>query len=162
MGRLFIMMGAPGCGKSTWCKNYIQKGDVYISRDEIRFGMLKDGDDYFSKEKAVYKEFIKQINEALRNDDDVYVDQTSLNRAARAKLLNSLEVRPDSITIVYIKEPLKVILERNAQRSGRALVPESAVINMYNSIELPTTEEGITWLWTVENGKINMKFLQRL
>lgn len=162
MGRLFIMMGAPGCGKSTWCKNYIQKGDVYISRDEIRFSMLKDGDDYFSKEKAVYKEFIKQINKALRNDDDVYVDQTSLNRAARAKLLNSLEVQPDSITVVYIKEPLKVILERNAQRSGRALVPESAVINMYNSIELPTAEEGITWLWTVENGKINMKFLPRL
>ena len=162
MGRLFIMMGAPGSGKSTWCKNYIKQGDVYISRDEIRFEKLEKEDVYFSKEREVYQEFIYQINKALKADNDVYADQTSLNRAARAKLLNSLEVQPDSITVVYIKEPLKVVLERNAQRGGRALVPESTVINMYNSIELPTAEEGITWLWTVENGKINMKFLPRL
>ena len=46
------MVGAPGAGKSTFIKNNKDKlcGSVNIvSRDEIRFSLLKDGDEYFSK-----------------------------------------------------------------------------------------------------------------
>ena len=43
-----------------------------------------------------------------------------------------------------MKKPLDIILKYNAKRTGRALVPEDAVINMYNSIEEPTLEEGFT------------------
>ena len=56
--QLYLMMGAPGSGKSTWIKNHLNSQDVYISRDEIRFAKLKDGEDYFAHEGNVYAEFL--------------------------------------------------------------------------------------------------------
>ena len=48
---------------------------------------------------------------------------------------------------------LQTALERNAQRSGRALVPETSIKNMFQSISLPRKEEGIDMmLWLNEDG----------
>ncbi len=150
MSKMYVMIGAPGSGKSTYIKNHIKDNELVISRDIIRFAMLNDGDDYFSKEKQVYNEFIKQINAAIANEIDIYVDQTSLNRGARSKLFSRLERLPAEVIAIYIKKPLNVILKQNAQRTGRALVPKDAVINMYNSIEKPEKYEGFTEIWTIE------------
>ena len=55
MAELILMMGIPGSGKSTWVKNHMKSDDIYISRDEIRFSLLQPGDEYFSKEKEVWR-----------------------------------------------------------------------------------------------------------
>ena len=62
MSKLFLMMGAPGSGKSYWAQHHIQPTDKYISRDEIRFSMLQENDDYFDKEGEVFNKFIQTIN----------------------------------------------------------------------------------------------------
>lgn len=90
MNKLYIMVGVAGSGKSTYCKNHMTDGDIYISRDEIRYSMLKDDEPYFAHEKEVYREFIRQINEAMETGKDIWIDQTSLDRAARGKLLKQL------------------------------------------------------------------------
>ena len=150
MSKLFIMMGAPGSGKTTWCKNNVPKNAVYISRDEIRFNIIKDEDSYFSKEKIVYDIFINKINEALESGLDVYADQTSLNAGSRKKLINALNKKPDEIIGIYFTTPLDIVLQRNAQRTGRALVPEDVVVNMFNSLTRPTLDEGFTEILEVE------------
>ena len=150
MSKLFIMIGAPGSGKTTWCKNNVPKNAVYISRDEIRFSIIKDKDSYFSKEKIVYDIFINKINEALDSGLDVYADQTSLNAGSRKKLIDALNKKPDEIIGIYFTTPLDIILQRNAQRTGRALVPEDVVINMFNSVTRPTLDEGFTEILEVE------------
>ena len=150
MSKLFIMIGAPGSGKTTWCKNNVPKNAVYISRDEIRFNIIKDEDSYFSKEKIVYDIFINKINEALKSGLDVYADQTSLNAGSRKKLINALNKRPDEINGIYFTTSLDIVLQRNAQRTGRALVPEDVVINMFNSLTRPTLDEGFTEILEVE------------
>lgn len=150
MSKMYLMIGAPGCGKSYYIQQHLRPGEVVISRDKIRYGMLKDGDEYFSKEKAVYNEFIKQIEAAIAANATFYVDQTSLNRAARNKLFSRLKYKPNKIIAVHIDTPLDRILAQNAQRTGRALVPESAVINMYNAIEEPKKEEGFDEIWKIE------------
>lgn len=62
---LVLMCGAPGSGKTTIAKKLMCNNDLYISRDEIRYSMISDEDEYFSKEKEVFNEYIKQIDEAL-------------------------------------------------------------------------------------------------
>lgn len=150
MSKMYMVIGAPGCGKSTYIQNHLKENEIVISRDKIRFGLLKDTDEYFSKEKEVYNEFIKQINAAIADNKDFYVDQTSLNAAARNKLFNQLIKKPDKIIGIYFTTPLDTILQRNAQRTGRALVPENVVIDMYKILTKPTSEESFDEIWEVE------------
>ena len=150
MSKMYVVIGAPGCGKSTYIQNHLKENELVISRDKIRFGMLNDNDEYFSKEKEVYNEFIKQIDAAIEAQTDVWVDQTSLNTSARNKLFSRLKKKPDEIIGIYFNVPLNIVLQRNAQRTGRALVPEDAVINMFNALTKPTFEEGFTDIWEVE------------
>ena len=49
---LVLMCGAPGSGKTTIAKKLMCNNDLYISRDEIRYSMISDEDEYFSKEKG--------------------------------------------------------------------------------------------------------------
>lgn len=154
---LYLMMGVSGSGKSTYVKNILKDGDIYISRDEIRYSLLAEEDDYFAKENEVIKTFIDNIDKSLINEEycgDVYADATHLSPKSRAQILNKLKNK-DKVSVIYLDIPLNLILERNAQRKGRALVPENVVRRMYNSIILPTKAEGIEKLIIIdENQKV--------
>ena len=53
MKKLYVMCGGPGSGKSTWIKKNLPTFKGYtkvVSRDEIRFSLVKEGEEYFSKE----------------------------------------------------------------------------------------------------------------
>ena len=58
---LFINIGLPGSGKSTFCENHMRHFPI-ISRDRIRFSLLKDKDAYFSNEKEVFGELLFKID----------------------------------------------------------------------------------------------------
>ena len=150
--RLWIMCGVPGSGKSTWIQqhiNYFNKSHAVISRDDIRFSMIKENDSYFSKEKEVFAEFIKQIIFSLNNNFDTIVDATHINPASRGKLLRALKnnLKDIQINAIVIKEPLEVALERNKKREGLKVVPDSAIINMNTQFIDPTIEEGFDNIW---------------
>lgn len=154
MASLVLMMGVPGSGKTTYAKKMMGDYDIYVSRDEIRFGLVREDEPYFSKEDEVLQTFIRTINDALLIAQRyVIADATHLNMGSRAKILKNLHNKPDSVYVVYVAVSLQTALERNAQRKGRALVPESSIKNMYKSISLPRKEEGIDMtLWLNEDG----------
>ena len=161
--RLYLMMGVAGSGKSTYAKNILKDGDIYISRDEIRYSLLTDKDDYFAKENEVIRTFIENIDKSLVMEEycgDVYADATHLSPKSRAQVLNQLKNK-DKVSVIYLDIPLNIILERNAQRKGRALVPENVVRRMYNSIILPTKEEGIEELIIIDENQ-NVKEVREL
>ena len=161
--RLYLMMGVPGSGKSTYVKSMLKYGDIYISRDEIRYSLLTDEDDYFAKENEVIRTFIENIDKSLVMEEycgDVYADATHLSPKSRAQVLNQLKNK-DKVSVIYLDIPLNIILERNAQRKGRALVPENVVRRMYNSIILPTKEEGIEELIIIDENQ-NVKEVREL
>ena len=142
---LILMCGIPGSGKSTWAKNFIDRGlvDVIISRDTIRFSMVAEDEPYFSKEKQVFKIFVEAIDRALEQGLTVVADATHLNRASRLKLLNALTVKPDMIDIFWVNTSLKKALEQNELRKGtRAYVPPEQIEKMYNAFEVPVEREG--------------------
>ena len=67
MKQLFLMCGVAGAGKSTYLSNI--KNAVVISRDEIRFSLIGDFDDYFAKEDEVFATFIQKIQNAIDNEE---------------------------------------------------------------------------------------------
>lgn len=133
MNKIKMMCGVPGSGKSSFIRNHAKPEDVIVSRDKIRFAMVKEDEPYFSKEKAVFKEFIRQIVEALAADKTVWVDATHLNEASREKMLSAVEakINIDSIEAYEISCPVEVAIAQNKFRiNTRAYVPEETIYSM--------------------------------
>ncbi len=156
---VFLLCGCPGSGKSTWVREHINSEmDVHISRDAIRFAMLSDKDDYFAVETLVRHSFFKEIEDCTNNEcvNNVFIDATHITPKSRAQVRQHIKRRPYQIAVSF-ETPLEVALERNKQRTGRALVPDSAIYNMYNRYEKPTLKEGFDEVWHVNAEGIVVK-----
>ena len=131
-------MGIPGSGKSTYLNNIAKDNAVIVSRDEIRFSMLKDNENYFEQENKVFDTFINTIQTAIDNNySKVFVDATHLNEKSRCKLLNRIDLKDYELCFLYFKVPLNICIARNSNRTGRAFVPPSVITNMHKSLINP-------------------------
>ena len=155
MSTLFVMCGLPGSGKSTFLKNISKTypNVEVISRDEIRFSLTKEDEQYFAHEDAVRKTLYDKINLALSKGKDVFVDQTSLNPGSRRLLLTSIHGYTACKAIV-MDIGIKTCLERNKMRAGtRAYVPEYIIYNMAKSFRKPSIQEGFSNIFTIKEGE---------
>lgn len=145
MPKLYIMCGPSGVGKTTWAHNFMNENfDMrYVSRDEVRYSMIKDDEEYFSHEKEVFKKFVAIITEALIDGFDVIADATHLNEFSRRKLTQAIDMRFTDYEIIYVVVSLGYdeCAKRNASREGRARVPETALKNMYRDFRFPFKNE---------------------
>ena len=139
--RVWLTSGLPGSGKSTWIKEQLnKKGGFWASRDAVRFSMVGEDEPYFCREDEVFNEWIRQICEALSNPmiEDIYIDATHLNDRSRNKTLSRLpKENIREITNVVFAIPIETCLERNRQRTGRAVVPDEVILNMAKSFKAP-------------------------
>ena len=151
--KVFVLAGLPGSGKSTWIRKAMNPDDdVHISRDEIRFSLLKDGDAYFEVEDKVRKFFFQQVEKyTVGNDtcENVYIDATHLNPKSRSQVIGHIDDTAHLIAVCF-EMPISIALERNSQRSGRALVPETVIYNMAARYIVPTLKEGFDEVWHVD------------
>lgn len=144
MPRLFIMCGLPASGKSTFAQQFIKNNDIrYVSRDEIRFSMIKKDEEYFSHEKEVFRKFAGTVAQTLIDGFDVIADATHLNRISRDKLIRAIDQYTTEYTITYIvlETSLETCMKRNALREGRARVPDSVMKSMAENWEDITISE---------------------
>ena len=139
MNTLIIMIGIPGCGKSTYAKRLLEDHPdwEYVSRDLVRYQYVTDQEHYCDHEHEVYKEFCNRIDMHLINDKTVIADATHLNQKSRDKLLNTLTVIPDRIIAIVFKTPFEECLRRNRLREGITRVPDAQMFRMRNSFKEP-------------------------
>lgn len=138
---LWIMSGCPGSGKTHKAKELLNHWEdcKYVSRDDVRFSLLKDSDSYFNKEKEVWRKYIAEIQEGISNHENTIADATHLHWPSRSKLLNALHgLDKINVNIYYFHPSLETCLQRNALREGRARVPENVLRDMYKSFTNPT------------------------
>ena len=144
---LYIMCGPSGCGKTAWAHNFINmypQNDIrYVSREEIRFSILKDGEDYFSREKEVFKKFVATLRQTLIDGFDIIADATHLNQFSRRKLTQAIDMYTTDYKIIYVvfNVSADTCVARNANRTGRANVPENVIRNMCRDFRAPTKDE---------------------
>ena len=141
MAILNVMSGVPGSGKSTYIMRHKGPADAVISRDVVRkvvANKYNPDDQYFLHEVEVYREFVRQIDEAGLSYDTVWADATHLNYKSLNKLFCNINTREFSeIHIICIETPLEKCLAQNALRSGTAKVPEDSIRQMYASYRRP-------------------------
>lgn len=141
--KLYVMVGVPGSGKSTYAKQHYPNA-IYVSRDEIRFELVKENEEYFSKEDEVFRKFIYLIDFNLKAGRDVIADATHLNPNSRAKLFSHLDINKEKTEVIAVvmRTPLNICLDRNENRRGtRSYVPRTVIKRMFYSFKIPTTQE---------------------
>lgn len=161
MKKLFLLCGPSGAGKSTWARNQTNNTTykcIHISRDEIRFSVLKEDDNYFAYEDIVFDVFCSDIERAIEGNefDVIFVDATHLSERARNKTLDRLKLDNIELYAINFNIPVETCLEQNELRSGRSYVPRSVIRRMCSQF-VPAHEnekykyKNILWVGDVIN-----------
>ena len=137
MSRMFVTIGLPGCGKSTWAQN---KNARVISSDAIRKEMFGD-EAIQGNPREVFAEVYKRLAQALIDDVDVIFDATKLNHK-RAKAIKMCYEMNCECVAVYFDVDAQTCIERQNMRSRK--VPASVIRRMSHQLVTPYLGEGWT------------------
>ena len=132
--RVYLTVGAPGSGKSTYIQERMKnEPGLWCSRDKVRFSMVREEEDYFSKEDEVFNKWITYINNGIESKaySAIYVDATHISRASRNKTLDKLKLDSVDVIPIVFKTSIEKCIENNNKRTGREKVPEEVIRNMY-------------------------------
>ena len=144
---LYILCGIPGSGKSTWAEQYMREHEEedirYVSRDEIRFSLIKNESNYFAHEREVYAKFAGTITQTLVDGFDVIADATHINHFSRRKLTSQIDKIFTDYNIIYVVFYTNVedCINRNKARKGREKVPDDIIVNMCKNWKSPYLKE---------------------
>jgi len=153
MTTLYMLIGVPGSGKSTWAKsqNWI-KICTYISTDELVEEYAKRTNSTYNE---VFQEYMPEavkvmtnmVIEARKAGKDIVWDQTSCTVITRAKKIKMLP-HYRKIAVVF-KTPPETELRARLDSRPDKIIPWEVVSDMANKLEQQpvTLEEGFDEIW---------------
>lgn len=128
--KLFIPVGIPGCGKSTFVQTHLSCA-IEHSTDAIREELTGDASSQV-KNDTVFKLFHERIALDLDVGYDVFADATNLTRKARAMLWHIADdYEAEQHLIIFGNCDQAVV--RNQRRAR--VVPEQAMLRMLENFE---------------------------
>lgn len=145
----YVLVGIPGCGKSTFAKTRVGANilsiDSYIEKI-AKFQHKKYSEVWKESVDEAYSLFWKDLWVANKNPiQDIVIDKTNLSYDVRAKLLRNINRRSYKVTCIdFGKVPLEICLKRTEQRekeTGKD-IPDYVVKKMFYSYQKPSYEEG--------------------
>lgn len=156
---LYMLCGLPASGKSTFAREQMKHLDsTYFSRDEIRFTLLKDSEEYFAREDDVFNLFSRCAAENLKWGYNTIIDATHLNAGSRSKILKKIDTYYTEYNVVFINfyTPYEICFARNRLREGRARVPDDTMQQMLNRWQPAVKEEDsrCVAVWNIKGGDI--------
>lgn len=148
---VIVLVGVPLCGKSTFCKEFIEKVDggvTVISRDQIILD-LAGTDDYnlayqIIPEKEANSVLRKSLIDSIKTKSKIIIDMTNLTKKRRRILLSYFPKKWNKICIVFNIPNKNEIEFRNSQRKEqeKKLIPIKVIERMIDSYQVPEKEEG--------------------
>ena len=145
MNTLYITVGLPGSGKSTYVKNFIKDKDIeYLSSDSLRAVYGKSEEDQ-TVTPLVFGHIKRKVDEFLKDDKNVLVDATSVNRKERSDYINTAKKYGAKVVVIVFKMDRQGLIDRNKKRGeeGGRVVPDWVIDKMLAKFEEPSYSEGI-------------------
>ena len=145
MNTLYITVGLPGSGKSTYVKNFIKDKDIeYLSSDSLRAVYGKSEEDQ-SVTSIVFGHIKRTVDEFIKDGKNVLVDATSVNRKERSAYINTAKKYGAKVVAIVFKMDRQGLIDRNKKRGeqGGREVPTFVIDKMLNKFEEPSYSEGI-------------------
>jgi len=144
MNKVILTMGLPGCGKSTWAREFIAQNPdwVRVNRDDLRIQFGGPNYEFNSKiEKQVLNERDRLILEALAKGLNVIVDETFCNANTRKKMEEFLAGKADFEYKSFMDVTPEECIRRDAGRTGKAHVGAMVIRRMYKRYKSDKAEE---------------------
>jgi predicted kinase len=151
MPKLYMLVGVPGSGKSTWVKNQEWAKDcAYISTDtyveEWAESVGKTYTEVFEEYMPMaVTRMVGAVNGARSAGKDIIWDQTSTTIFTRAKKFRMLPEYYAIAVVFRIPEPQE-LQKRLASRPGK-VIPSEVLDDMIAKWQEPTLEEGFKEIW---------------
>lgn len=133
---MILFMGGQGAGKSTFFREQFFNTHVRVNLD-----MLKTR----NREQLL-------IAACLQMKQKFVVDNTNPTAADRKRYFDLTQESGVAVTGYCFDATIEELLQRNAQRAGKACVPEIAVRATFKKFERPTFAEGFSELFRVRAG----------
>ena len=156
MPRLYMLVGVPGSGKSTWIRSRNHDAVIASTDDKIEAAAAAQGLTY----DAVFETEIKAANAALREDvkqavkdqRDIIWDQTNLTAKSRRGKLGQVPKHYERIALFFPTPDGEELARRLASRVGKT-IPVHVMANMIASLEPPVPSEGFDEIYQVPNAQ---------
>ena len=142
---LYITVGLPGSGKSTYAKEFIKGKEIeYLSSDSLRAVFGKSEEDQ-TVTPLVFGHIKKKVDEFLKDGKNVLVDATSVNRKERSDYINTAKKYGAKVVAIVFKMDRQGLIDRNKKRGeqGGRVVPDWVIDKMLAKFEEPSYNEGI-------------------
>ena len=151
MNKLYVLVGVPGSGKSTWVANQRWASEcAYVSTDMHVEAYAKEQGKTYSEVFDEYmpqaiKLMAEQVNQARKEGKDVVWDQTNTTIKSRAKKFKML---PDyeAVAVVFTTPDDEELRRRLKSRPGKH-IPQRVIYQMKEHWQDPTLEEGFKEIW---------------
>lgn len=166
---LYITIGLPASGKSTWAKKMVHDNPgMYkrVNKDDLR-AMLdvshwSNGNEQFVLDTRDYI-----VREALKQGKNVIVDDTNLSvkHQERLELLVSHVNRGVDIELVFFDVSVEECIRRDSQRTGVAKVGSKVIQSMAKSFEtrkagLDSSKHKVTMFQSASQAVVTVKPFQ--
>ncbi len=145
MTTLYVLIGLPGSGKSTWARqNADHLNAVVVGSDEVRREFQANGQNPLNGDQ-VFAEVERRARALLQTGQSVILDATHFLRKYRTYALHLAGDRRARRVAIWFDVPLDICLQRDAQRSnltfGDEQVPEDVVRHMADLLQPPGRDE---------------------
>jgi predicted kinase len=151
MPTVYVLVGVPGSGKSTWIKNQdwiqdcaIVSTDAFVEQEAQRQGKTYNDvfDDYMPTAVELMAD---QVVAARDAGQDIIWDQTSTTVASRKKKFKMLP-NYHAVAVVFPTPEPAELERRLAGRPGKN-IPWNVMQGMISGFKTPTEEEGFDEIW---------------
>jgi predicted kinase len=149
MPKLFMLVGLPGAGKSTWIRNQTLTDDaIILSTDAYIEDRALAEDKTYSEAFADYiydatAQLHEDLEYAMQNGKDIIWDQTNLTLRGRREKLDKVMGSYEKIAVVF-KTPDDIAERLMKRESTGKIIPVSIFTSMKNTYEPPTRFEGFS------------------
>ena len=135
MKTLVIMMGLQASGKSTFYAEHLSESYVHINLDTLKTRRREQ----------------EAIEACLAEGKSYAIDNTNPERTDRARYIAPAKSAGYRIVGYFMQSRIRDCIARNATRSGKARVPDTAIAATSNKLELPSYREGFDELYFVKS-----------
>jgi Predicted kinase len=136
---VYVLMGPPGSGKTTWRTAFLARRDgqaIAVSRDDVVEAVAKaEGVSYReawrSFARPIDKEYRRRLTDAFTHGLDVVVDATNVTPKARRRILSRVPKGWERVGVLF-DAPDEVLVRRLMDRAaaGGTVVPPWLVAKM--------------------------------